>query len=408
LPEQGPPLGAGEAEAIRAHRVPLGITRNLRPRAPEADFQARWNWDRSFATRDEAEEAIVRYQKLRRFALQAAAVAAVSSNDRLRKCLRVSLGGQVGLVHSPGRKSAYYRGLATCGSVWACPVCAAKVSERRREELKRGVDKWRSMGGIVWMVTLTFSHQVHDSLPVLQRQLAAALRRFQSGKYYGALKAEFGFWGHVRALEVTHGANGWHPHVHMLVFLEGADTNARREELRERLFHLWRLACKRSGLGEPSEKHGVRVDGHNRAGEYVAKWGLESELTKQVVKEGRGASRSPMGILADWLDGGDLEDAALFEQYACAMKGARQLVWSRGLRELLGLGAELSDEELAAADERQFEDVDLASIPLPVWRLVVKYDVRGQLLVVASGGDQAAVTEFLELLEEMEVSTCGV
>ena len=31
-----------------------------------------------------------------------------------------------------------------------------------------------------------------------------------------------GFKGLIRSLEVTHGANGWHPHTHELWFLKGS------------------------------------------------------------------------------------------------------------------------------------------------------------------------------------------
>jgi len=31
---------------------------------------------------------------------------------------------------------AFYTGLMACGSVWHCPVCSSKVSERRRVELQ--------------------------------------------------------------------------------------------------------------------------------------------------------------------------------------------------------------------------------------------------------------------------------
>ena len=404
---EGSRLGADERSAAPGHPAPggpLGIMQNLIRLAPSADFQARWNWDQTYETRGEAERALRRHNRLRRFQLQAAAVAAVGSK-RLRECLRVRVAEAVGLVYSPSADSSHYRGLSTCASVWACPVCAAKISERRRVELGQAIKTWREkMGGVVWLVTLTFSHQRQDSIFKMNRALSAAMRRFQGGEAAKKDRERFDIWGQVRALEVTHGQNGWHPHVHQLVFLEGEDTPERREELRERLFKRWHRACELSGLGLPNERHGVRVDGHDQAGEYITKWGLESELTKHVVKDGRGSSRTPMGILADFLEGGDLEDAALFSTYASAMKGSRQLVWSRGLRDLLGLGEEQTDEELAAADEQQLEDLELEPIASDLWRLVVKYDVRGQLLALTSRtqGDQEAVSGFLEMLRDLE------
>lgn len=384
--------------------APLGIMRNLIPSAPEADFQARWNWDARYDSLAEVEQAQQRYTRLRRFALQAAAVAALPGEKRLRGCLRVHHADQVDVKHSPTRNSAWYCGLVTCGSVWMCPVCAAKVSERRRAELGLGLANWKKVGGSAWLTTLTFSHQQHESLPELRRKLQKALKLFQGGRAAEQDREDFAIVGQVRALEVTHGKNGWHPHIHQLVFTGCVDTKAKRDELQKRLYERWYRACDLAGLGLPNEKHGVRVDGGARAGEYITKWGLESELTKHVVKDGRGASRTPMGILADFLEGGDLEDAELFGHYARAMKGAKQLTWSRGLRELLGLGLEQTDEELAEADEAQAGDHLLATIPIPVWKLVLKYDVRGQLLVLASRGDGELVAEFLERLVQLETA----
>jgi hypothetical protein len=286
--------------------------RNFIRSAPEADFQARWNFDQSFNSTQEVEQAQQRFARLRRFALQAAAVAALPGEKRLRGCLRVNHAEQVELKHSPARKTAWYCGLVTCGSVWMCPICAAKVSERRRVELGQALAAWKKQGGSTWLSTLTFSHQPHENLVELKAKLADALRRFQGGAAAKNDKDQFGVVGQVRALEVTHGGNGWHPHIHQLLFVTADDTPENRDKLRASMFKRWRRACERSGLGVPSEKHGVRVDGGNNAGAYIAKWGLESELTKHVVKEGRGKSRTPMAILGDFLDSGDMADAELF------------------------------------------------------------------------------------------------
>ena len=40
-------------------------------------------------------------------------------------------------------------GLQTCGSVWVCPVCGAKVVERRRGEIQQAMAMHRACGGEV-------------------------------------------------------------------------------------------------------------------------------------------------------------------------------------------------------------------------------------------------------------------
>lgn len=59
---------------------------------------------------------------------------------------------------------AYFDGVQTCGSVWLCPVCAAKITERRRNELQELIDAHRVAGGSLLFLTLTIPHQRHDVL----------------------------------------------------------------------------------------------------------------------------------------------------------------------------------------------------------------------------------------------------
>ena len=107
-------------------------------------------------------------------------------------------------------------GLQTCGSVWTCPVCAAKIAERRRVELLDAMEMHKAQGGAVSLLTLTTPHQRGDNLAVLLAQQGKALVGFLKDRAVVAVFAEMGWIGQVRALEVTHGRrsdrnNGWHP-----------------------------------------------------------------------------------------------------------------------------------------------------------------------------------------------------
>ena len=76
------------------------------------------------------------------------------------------------------------------------------------------------------------------------------------------------------------------------------------------------------------------IRGGNYAGSYVAKWGLEHEITKGHMKKGKEDSRTPFDILRSYSESGSQEDANLFKLYYFAFKGYRQLNWSRGLKKL--------------------------------------------------------------------------
>ena len=91
--------------------------------------------------------------RLERFSLQSV-VRHVLPGGRTAKCLRVrrrTSEGQeasISVWRSVEFESAHYKGLQTCGSVWACPVCSAKISERRRIELAAAIAMHKAAGAM--------------------------------------------------------------------------------------------------------------------------------------------------------------------------------------------------------------------------------------------------------------------
>ena len=157
---------------------------------------------------------------------------------------------------SKAHHTASYGGLQTCGSVWTCPVCAAKIAERRRVELLDAMEMHKAQGGAVSLLTLTTPHQRGDNLAVLLAQQGKALVGFLKDRAVVAVFAEMGWIGQVRALEVTHGRrsdrnNGWHPHFHILQFHQVAGREADRKDWTARLYLRWVAYCEKAGLGTP-------------------------------------------------------------------------------------------------------------------------------------------------------------
>lgn len=94
-------------------------------------------------------------------------------------------GGDGGVHASREHGRAFYSDLVLCGSVWACPVCAAKIQERRRE--KSPAIDWAYAEGLQpTMVTLTFPHYVWRVLRELRDQQADALHRLRATVSPGA------------------------------------------------------------------------------------------------------------------------------------------------------------------------------------------------------------------------------
>lgn len=290
---------------------------------------------------------------------------------------------------------AFYQGLMSCGGIWTCPVCAAKISERRRQELKQAIEAAQALDMNVYFVTLTVSHGIGDDLQELLDKQAKALKRLSQGKYSirHQLKTLFEgigettpeIHGYIRAFEVTHGnQNGFHPHFHILVFTH---KRLHGSILQYVYTHAWKRACRLAGLPEPSGEHGVTVQDGLHAAQYASKWGLEDEMTKAHTKKTKLKGATPWGLLRAVLDGDDPEyrpDRAgkLFQVYAKAFHGRRQLYWSNGLRALLGLSKELTDEELAAKAEDERASV-LATLSPEQWRAIRRRGQEAHLLTVA-------------------------
>jgi integrase len=66
--------------------------------------------------------------------------------------------------NTDGTRTAGYSGLASCGSVWACPQCAAKIATRRADELSKVMRAVDEAGGSAFLLTLTMRHERGDRL----------------------------------------------------------------------------------------------------------------------------------------------------------------------------------------------------------------------------------------------------
>lgn len=296
-------------------------------------------------------------------------------------------------------KRAFYNGLMSCGSVWTCPVCASKIAERRRNELAEGMESARSQGLRIHFVTLTVPHGIGDDLHILLERLRGALKRLSQGKYGISSQLKGALVGYIRTLEVTHGKNGWHPHYHLLVFTDPSITTA---QLHSIYAPAWQRACRLAGLPIPSDLHGCTVQDGSYADKYASKWGLEDEMTKSHIKQTRQKGATPWGLLRCVLDGDDPvypaeRAASLFQLYAHAFKGSRQLYWSNGLRNKLDLNKEVSDEILAEQpdDERA---ILIAELTVSDWRIIRSNKAEAAILDAAEGGP-AAVESLLDSLE---------
>lgn len=329
--------------------------------------------------------------RIRRYALQNVA-AGLLPNDRVAWCLRRMTPNAEGVnvLYDAGHECAHYGNVMRCGSVWVCPICASKITERRRAEVETAIKSGKYK--TVFMVTLTLQHAPGDQLTGLVDALNDAVRRLKMGKGWQLFSQRVGIVAYITGLEMTYGENGWHPHKHILFFSELTEDQIDVEDVKRFISDRYgRMLARSNKYASPIYGVDVRF-GNGAAGRYITKWSTAAEVTKGPVKVGRNGSVTPFQLL-DLAGQGDKQAAALFVEYAKAMKGRRLLSWSHGAREMFDIGQELTDEELVEKNEE--DAVVLLTLTPGQWKKIVGNDIRAEVLNVASTGDAFKVWSFL-------------
>jgi hypothetical protein len=340
----------------------------------------------------------------------------VTTLKSLRGCERSVLQGGVSLRQRGDEGRASFSGVWRCGSVWACPCCSATVRAARAAELERLAVAWIKAGHGLAMATLTVRHWNRAKLGPQLDGVAKSWQKVQAGKWWGQFRAEYGMAGVTRAMEITHGKNGWHTHLHVLVWTDKPMDRATADRMEGALYEKWLAKVSAAGLGKPTRAHGVTVDPVRRGKDgaadvarYVAKIqeadgaekSMGNEMTRGDLKTGRKESRVPFEIIAEHFRRGDDGDLALWLEYEEATKGRRMLTWTRGLREQL---SELLEEEL---DERTDEEIvadgqddgdEVAYFPAETWKkhIVTVPGRRPALINAAEAGGQKDVRKLIE------------
>lgn len=325
--------------------------------------------------------------------------------------------GKIHVHQSCEHGNAFFSGVQVCGSIWGCPICAAKISERRRQEVEQSVS-WAYESGLQpMMVTLTFPHQRTDNLGDLLDKQRQALAKLRKGRSWDLAKQRWGFQGLIRALEVTHSErNGWHPHTHELWFVSPETTAG---DVKTTVMKRWKRICQDVGLLDPKNEQSWRafdvravdVKAWCSAGEYLAKaddaqhWGVDREMSKassKGTKNGKRSGRHPFRLLAESLDGSE-RAGQLYVDFIQKVteRRVRALFFSPGLKAKIGIDDQ-SDEDLA--EEHREEAIALGQLERDDWRLIRRLGQQSQVLDAAElGGWEAVILLLAELRDSLGV-----
>jgi len=269
--------------------------------------------------------------------------------ERLAACgvaLRYGASGVVIRRLPDGR--AAYSGLYRCGDFWRCPSCRVTLGIRRARQIESALRQHVDSGGSALLATYTVPHARGEALPVVLARLADTWRRYAKHVWRDALGAYY--VGNVRALEVTHGVSGWHPHYHALVFVAGGFPYltpvcvALSERWSEVASADWRADVRQ-----------VARDGVVAVARYLTTDGVAGasyEVASPASKVPAG--RAYPGILHDYARYRSSADAALIYEYAAALHGVHHLTISPRLRKLYDFvdpasgWDEIADEDVLA------------------------------------------------------------
>lgn len=296
----------------------------------------------------------------------------VTDDKRLAGCHRWRSGtAEPALVwHGPGVVTT--KGLQDSHSAWASPVSSAGIAKRRMSEMEAATrNHFNGGGGAVLMAALTMSHTIEHGLAELLDVLTTSFAvAFNANKAW-LKRYKCQMW--ARFTEVTHGRNGWHPHIHALIWVDRPLEADALADLEAAVLAAWvkavAAAARKAGvdMAAPSLEHGVKIDqftGLEAAvvgARYVAKgnetwtetWTPGAEAAGGAFKAAKNGNVTPWQILDEIKTAKGAKRrrlVALWREYEAATKGRRQMSWSRAARERLGVEV-AADEEIDAAEE---------------------------------------------------------
>ena len=357
-------------------------------------------------------EVLARAARRRRYELRDT-MQHLTARDRLKGCGRKRVTPEVQV--KLGTRGAGYAGLSYCESIWSCPTCSAVIRSQRADEIQRAVASHITGGGGALFITMTLPHGKKDPLRGLLKQVTQGWGKIMNRRSGRDWRDRLGLLGYIRAVEVTHGANGWHPHLHLLVLTETPVLSDTRAAFGAWLTSQWVTYTSDRAWKATGGKWGVDVQdvtGSDGVTKYVAKVQdacgsdrvLGSEISRADLKTGRGRhGKTPFELLSDVTeyradatlvpDGRhERRIGALWREYEEETAGLSALRWSPGLRDRLDV-PEISDAELLASVDLGDDVQTVMRIPAADWHVLVVSGQRGRLLdVVETIGPDAART----------------
>lgn len=367
-----------------------------------------------------------------------------------------------------------YFGNANCHSAWACPYCTARVMAAKSTRIAAAIDALADQNQYAVMFTFTMPHLAFMSCAESFQILKTAWRLFVRGankgyvtrkhklqdgtvtqykirnSEYGVLREELNIRHCVRVYEFTHGKNGWHPHVHMLVWIpknnfdkvtdyESNLNKAWMHALKVKAKQYWReqnpnmsdddIDAKAEALFARSANHpGFTIsknpDGTPRrttSSQYISGWQAHEELTRTDLKKARNGHLTPHQIMDNALAAKTADERdkwlALYTEYAIATRGSRRVeISNSGLNKIIDAWL-TANPEVTYIEKKTMSNPTAANIVCwfnaNQWWYICNciepevYDIRATILELARLPDGKAQIEQLLLSYDLNIRDNG-
>lgn len=374
----------------------------------------------------------------------------ITTVERCRDCGREPVGSTVGIRRTDDGIVGF-AGVESCGRVWLCPVCNAKVMATRAIEIGAALS-WaaRTDRHVIWG-SLTCQHDSTTTLESLLDIQTDAWRYVMNSREWRAANATItvdhqhagcpndcpedhdhrgcpmdcdrkrdvkltdvdGRVGYIRAAELTTGSNGWHPHFHPLIIWQGSREDA--EAFAAAVVELWVTGVKKAG-GYARAEGGQQlrlvsgVEIFDTLTGYVTKstYDAASLALETVWSQGKSGRNRAYGTTSHWgmlasieagYKAGLADDIERWWELEEAMTGHRMITWSRGLRDFAGLGLE-TDDETEAAKEVGDEQDTVCYLSAQGWMDIRdRPEVLALILTTLEGGGFPALKLVLDAYE---------
>jgi len=262
----------------------------------------------------------------------------------------------------------HLRGLKSCGSNGACPVCASKLSAVRGNQLRELMGAGRNYSRGYIMLVTTVPHTPNEPLDITLNQVIEMSRyifqRKEWREFKELTKCRFTHGGLENMVSFKNGLVDWHPHKNYLLdfdipikeiiqILGLKDESELRmyvsnlaTNLGNKYFKLRKIDKKL--LAPYFEKDKKRDFFHVKAGvsaslefddSYITKWGLDAEMTGSIYKDGRfnGGSFHPFNLLdlissdnKDTSESFKFQCIKAFQEFVLASKGKWWFYFAKG------------------------------------------------------------------------------